>query len=68
MAESIMKQQLKHFSDNQSGPKSTLVHGNRLKGYQCPFFGFEVMSESFRFPFCLNALIFHKALLILVIA
>jgi len=33
MAESIMKQQMKQFSDNQSGPRFTIIHGNRLKGY-----------------------------------
>ena len=34
MAESFLQQQLKLFSDNQSGPKFTLIYGNRLKGYQ----------------------------------
>ena len=34
MAESILQQQLKYFSDNQSGPRFTIIHGNRLKGYQ----------------------------------
>jgi len=33
MAESILQKQLKHFSDNQSGPRFTIIHGNRLKGY-----------------------------------
>ena len=33
MAESFLQQQLKLFSDNQSGPKFTLIYGNRLKGY-----------------------------------
>ena len=33
MAESILQQQLKYFSDNQSGPRFTIIHGNRLKGY-----------------------------------
>ena len=36
MAESILQQQLKYFSDNQSGPRFTIIHGNRLKGYE-PF-------------------------------
>ena len=34
MAESILQQQLKYFSDNQSGPRFTIIHGNRLKGYK----------------------------------
>jgi len=34
MAESFLHQQMKHFSDNQSGTKFTLIYGNRLKGYK----------------------------------
>ena len=37
MAESILQQQLKYFSDNQSGPRFTIIHGNRLKGYDNSF-------------------------------
>ncbi|MCY2938768.1 MAG: hypothetical protein NTV55_10475 [Planctomycetota bacterium] len=34
MAESILQQQLKNFSDNQPGPRFNFIYGNRLKGYE----------------------------------
>jgi hypothetical protein len=32
MGNSVLQRQLKHFSDNQSGPRFILIYGNRLNG------------------------------------